>query len=190
MCSVILFFFGFSKFLIPLSRENRVICMARDGCTSDTGMYSSADGCIYGLCWPENSEKSALPQCPVLILKYSTVFELGSQSIFSNVFTLLSGSKFTARQEKHIKDLCRKRQVTCAECNECYAADMKAEHEEKCEARLINCRLCDEEVSVRDMKDHLSESRGCRVASAQLIIELLDKVASLEAEVKKLKARE
>ena len=59
-------FFGFSKFLIPLSRENRVICMARDGCTSDTGMYSSADGCIYGLCWPENSEKSALPQCPVL----------------------------------------------------------------------------------------------------------------------------
>ena len=71
MGSVILFFFvffGFSKFLIPLSRENRVICMARDGCTSDTGMYSSADGCIYGLCWPENSEKSALPQCPVWFL--------------------------------------------------------------------------------------------------------------------------
>ena len=49
--------FGFSKFLIPFRRENRVICMARDGCISYTGMYSSADGCIYGLCWPENSEK-------------------------------------------------------------------------------------------------------------------------------------
>ena len=61
-------FFDFSKFLIPLSRENRVICMARDGCTSDTGMYSSADGCIYGLCWPENSEKNALPQCPALYI--------------------------------------------------------------------------------------------------------------------------
>ena len=85
-------FFGFSKFLIPLSRENRVICMARDGgCTSDTGMYSSADGCIYGLCWPENSEKTALSQCPVLfffgknvklllsfkllVFLYKTVFE-------------------------------------------------------------------------------------------------------------------
>ena len=59
-------FFGFSRFLIPLSRENKVICIARDGCTSDTGMYSSADGCIYGLCWPGNNEKSALPRCPVL----------------------------------------------------------------------------------------------------------------------------
>ena len=66
MGSVILFFFP--RFLIPLSRENKVICIARDGCTSDTGMYSSADGCIYGLCWPENSEKSALPRCPVLKL--------------------------------------------------------------------------------------------------------------------------
>ena len=44
-----------------------MVCTARDGCTSDTGMYSSADGCIYRLCWPENSEKSALPRCPVLI---------------------------------------------------------------------------------------------------------------------------
>ena len=66
MGSVILFFLCFSRFLIPLSRENKVICIARDGCTSDTGMYSSADGCIYGLCWPENSEKNALPRCPVL----------------------------------------------------------------------------------------------------------------------------
>ena len=71
-CHFVFFvFFGFSKFLIPLSRENRVICMARDGCTSDTGMYSSADGCIYGLCWPENSEKTALSQCPVLKTKRS-----------------------------------------------------------------------------------------------------------------------
>ena len=60
------YFFGFSRLLIPLSRENKAICIARDGCTSDTGMYSSADGCMYGLCWPENSEKSALPRCPVL----------------------------------------------------------------------------------------------------------------------------
>ena len=47
-----------------------MICIARDGCTSDTGMYSSADGCIYGLCWPENSEKSALPRCPVLFFVF------------------------------------------------------------------------------------------------------------------------
>ena len=58
-CHFVFFvFFGFSRFLIPLSRENKVICFARDGCTSDSGMYSSADGCIYGPCLLENSEKT------------------------------------------------------------------------------------------------------------------------------------
>ena len=58
-CHFVFFvFFGFSRFLIPLSRENEVICLARDGCTSDTGMYSSANGCIYGLCLLETSEKT------------------------------------------------------------------------------------------------------------------------------------
>ena len=88
MGSVILFFFVFlcfSRFLIPLSRENKVICIARDGCTSDTGMYSSAVGCIYGLCWPENSEKSALPRCPVLFF-FVCVLVLDPGVLFSSIF--------------------------------------------------------------------------------------------------------
>ena len=87
-------------------------------------------------------------------------------------------------EDKHIKDSCRKRQVKCTSCDHSYDANSEEEHQKECPARLVPCRLCGEEVRLRDMEAHLSRNPGRHF---QLMFGLLDKVASLEAEVKKLK---
>ena len=101
-----------------------------------------------------------------------------------NLFLGPTVPDLTLSEEKHIKDSCRKRQVKCTSCDHSYDANSEEEHQKECPARLVPCRLCGEEVRLRDMEAHLSRNPGRHF---QLMFGLLDKVASLEAEVKKLK---
>ena len=56
----------------------------------------------------------------------------------------------------------------------------------------VHCSQLDQLVACKhhprcDMDDHFRNHPGCRVATAHMVIGLMDKVASLEAELKKLK---
>lgn len=52
----------------------------------------------------------------------------------------------TMLKDKHIKNSCQKRQVTCTSCDRSYDADAAEEHQKECPARIVPCRLCGEKV--------------------------------------------
>ena len=63
---------------------------------------------------------------------------------------------------------------------------MEEEHQHNCPASLVPCRLCGDEVRVCDMEEHFVNNP---LKHFHLTLGLLDKVASLEDEVKTLKSR-
>eukprot|EP00438_Fugacium_kawagutii_P036814 Skav228614 [mRNA] locus=scaffold2037:67581:68275:+ [translate_table: standard] len=86
--------------------------------------------------------------------------------------------------EKHIRDFCQQRQVKCTACDVSYFVQSEEEHRKECIARLVPCRLCGEEVRFSNMEAHFSNNPGKHIF---LMMEVLDKVATLEAEVKRLR---
>ena len=157
--------------------------LLKSGCADILGIFPVPMYCV-------DFQQRHLGQRPPWQICFST--SVSFQQLYRYTYSRTSVFVYTASQpkiwqDKHIKDSCQNRQVTCSACDLRYDANAEEEHQKDCPARLVPCRICGEEVRKCDMEDHFGNSRSCWIARAHLTVELLDKVASLEAEVKRLK---
>eukprot|EP00435_Cladocopium_sp_Y103_P048070 s602_g14.t1 len=178
---------GFDEEWCPdqdLERFRCCICMsvARNAMVHECGAVLFCE-----MCWVRCQAES--DNCPVCREDGSSMVPAHSdRRLIRNLMIMCPnkcGESFPlCEKDKHIQDSCQKRQVKCTSCSRSYDANSEEGHREECPARLAPCRLCGEEVRMCDMEAHFGSNPGRHI---HLMVGLLDKMAALEAEVKKLK---